>query len=286
VNIILGILLGTLSGFLFPIVHDHVSKFARGCNLYGMGFTGGLIATVFIAVLASLGIEVTMVTLSSSGDNNLPLGILLYTLSLFLILCGLFFGETKKLKSDMLSVTKTTGVFPSDYYKDYGANIYVKMGALCALGTSIVLISGAQLNGPTMAGILTMTGFGSFGKHMKNTVPVLIGSILAAGLSQGGVADSKNMLAVLFSAGLSPISGKYGTAWGVLAGFLHVGIVHHIGYLSSGLNLYNNGFAAGFVAILLVSVLDTFAEIKASYSGVYKMKNIVKKHRPKRRRND
>lgn len=66
------------------------------------------------------------------------------------------------------------------------------------------------------------------------------------------------ILAILFSTALAPIAGKFGYKIGILAGFLHVSMVSNIGYLHGGLNLYNNGLAAGFVAMILIPIINIF----------------------------
>lgn len=260
VNLMLGILLGTLAGFLFPMLSKFLSGVHGGYNLYNMGFAGGLLATFFIAVLTSVGIKVVPAFYISRG-NNYVLSLLLYFIALFFILCGLILGDREKIFSDLLSVMKCSGRLGSDYYAEYGANIYVNMGLLCALGTSVVLFIGADLNGPTIAGILTMTGFGAFGKHLRNVIPLLAGAIISTHVNEWNPVAPTNVIAILFCTGLSPIAGQYGVGWGLIAGFLHVCVVHHLGYLSSGLNLYSNGYAAGFVALILIPIIDGVSKI-------------------------
>ena len=56
------------------------------------------------------------------------------------------------------------------------------------------------------------------------------------------------VLSGLFASSLAPITGVFGTFWGFVAGWLHMAVVSSIGVLHGGMNLYNNGFAAGIVA--------------------------------------
>jgi hypothetical protein len=66
------------------------------------------------------------------------------------------------------------------------------------------------------------------------------------------------IIAILFSTALSPIAGKYGWKLGVLTGFLHVCTVTNISYLHGGMNLYNNGLAAGIIAMVLIPIISIF----------------------------
>jgi len=58
-------------------------------------------------------------------------------------------------------------------------------------------------------------------------------------------------LAGLFGTTLAPIAGHFGWPAGILAGFIHSGLVLQTGGPVAGLNLYNNGFSGGIIAIVL-----------------------------------
>ena len=67
--------------------------------------------------------------------------------------------------------------------------------------------------------------------------------------------DSAVQLACLFCTTLAPISGYFGWPYGVLAGFLHSSVVLYTGAPVAGMNLYNNGFSGGLVAIVLYPLI-------------------------------
>ncbi len=62
-------------------------------------------------------------------------------------------------------------------------------------------------------------------------------------------------LAGLFGTTLAPIAGHFGIVFGVLAGFIHSALVLQTGGPVAGLNLYNNGFSGGLIAIVLYPTL-------------------------------
>ena len=70
-----------------------------------------------------------------------------------------------------------------------------------------------------------------------------------------GRGDPSIQLAALFGTTLAPIAGRFGWHWGIVAGFIHSSAAQSVGVLHAGLNLYNNGFAAGIVAAVLVPVI-------------------------------
>ena len=67
------------------------------------------------------------------------------------------------------------------------------------------------------------------------------------------------LLATLLCTCLAPIAGQFGWGWGMAAGFLHMTIVQNTSILHGGMNLYNNGFAAGLVCILLVPTIKSMS---------------------------
>ena len=114
-----------------------------------------------------------------------------------------------------------------------------------------------RLNGPLVCCLFAMTGFGAFGKHPRNVLPVMAGAVLAALLMiQVPITSPGVLLATLLCTCLAPIAGQFGWHWGVIAGFVHMTIVQNTSILHGGMNLYNNGFAAGLVCILLVPIIE------------------------------
>ena len=265
VEILAGVLLGFVVGFIFPAVSADSVKVHSAFNLYNMGFAGGLIATMLATLFKSLGIDIVPAAYWSHGNNTFFAG-LLYSLSLVMLATGLLTSLTKetpritakKNLEGYRNIHKQPGRLMPDYYEMFENSIYINMAVLCSFATTVVLVLGAELNGPAIAGILTMTGFGSLGKHLRNVAPVVIGAVMSAFINKWDPAAPVNIVAILFSSGLAPISGMFGPIWGVIAGFLHVNIATHIGDLNGGLNLYNNGFAAAFVAMFLLPIITIF----------------------------
>ena len=51
----------------------------------------------------------------------------------------------------------------------------LNMGILGLIGMLYVYLVGGALNGPVLGGIFTFVGFGAFGKHPRNTIPIIAG---------------------------------------------------------------------------------------------------------------
>ena len=94
-------------------------------------------------------------------------------------------------------------------------------------------------------------------KHLKNILPVILGVIVSSIFTVWTLDEPNTLLAALFATGLAPIAGQFGWGWGMLAGAIHASVVLNTGFLHGGLNLYNNGFSAGLVCIVLVPLIES-----------------------------
>jgi hypothetical protein len=250
----LGCAIGVFVGFLFPLVSTATLRLHEGYCLYNMGFAGGLIATFMVAAFESFGISMSP-ELHWSEGNNLSLAILLYAIFAGLCATGVLCGGKAETLRGYHRILGHPGRLVTDYYILFGDSVYFNMGLTGAFATTIMLLMGCDLNGPTLGGVFTIVGFSAFGKHIRNILPVIAGAVLAARINTWDPTMPNNTVAILFATGLAPISGQFGWAWGLAAGFIHVNATIHLSTLNGGFNLYNNGFAAGFVAILLVPII-------------------------------
>ncbi|MCL2210487.1 MAG: DUF1576 domain-containing protein [Treponema sp.] len=257
---------GMFIGFIFPVIADYVKGMHNHYCLYNGGIAGGFIATMFAGFLRSIGIEIIPENLWDTAYTN-QLAILAYSIAAVLIFYGIVTDKPKNVIKQYIELLKEKDPDDCDYLTKYHNTCYVNIGIMCIVSTTVMLCLGKPINGPILGGIFTVSGFAACGKHLRNAIPILAGSIIAAHLNHLEFDASVNTLAILFSTGLAPISGKYGWHWGIITGFMHVSIAVFIGDVNGGLNLYNNGFAGSFVAVIILPVILAF---KGFY---FKMKN-------------
>ena len=251
---------GLFVGFIFPVIMEAAKRMHRGYCLYNGGTAGGFIATFFVGILYAVGIDVRPENFWDSG-HTVFLAFFAYILAAALIIYGIFKDRPTEAFRKFRQLLKEKDVNDNDYLIKYEATCYINIGLMCMLSTSLMLLMKIPINGPVLGGIFTVTGFAAAGKHLKNTIPVLLGSIAGAYFNFIDPNASVNSLAILFSTGLAPISGKHGWYWGFAAGFIHVLVAVIIGNLNGGLNLYNNGFAGSFVAITVVPLIVFLKEL-------------------------
>lgn len=253
----LAISLSIMIGFFLPALSTHFLKVHQGYNLYNVGFTAGIIGTVFMAILKSYGFSTKSALIWSTGNNELFAGLLYFMFSV-MIMIGIYI-DRHKLLSRLKATWKYSGRLVTDLITLEGTSItLINMGLLGIFATSYILLINGDLNGPTMGGILTICGFGAFGKNLKNIPPIFLGVALGAWTSVWEINDPAVQLAALFATSLAPISGQFGILFGILAGFIHSSVVLTVGTLHGGLNLYNNGFSAGIVAAVIVPIIEVF----------------------------
>lgn len=254
VGVFWGLFCGFLCGFFMPVLAKHFFCFHKGFSLYNIGFTSGIIATFLTAIFRSFGSEIDSVYLVSRG-NNKPFAIFLFSLFLLTFLLGLKFNNYSF--KGFGELMKESGRGRTDYLEKYQHGlVLINMSFLGILATLYILLVGGQLNGPTIGGIFTVTGFGASGKHLKNVIPVLIGVFLVAYFSVHDISSTTALLAALFGTTLAPISGYYGVVAGIITGGLHIIFTTNMSFIHAGMNLYNNGFSGGFVAALMVPILE------------------------------
>ena len=254
VNIIAAYAVGIFIGFIFPIVAESAKHMHQGYCLYNSGIAGGFISTFFVGILRSMSIEVLPEHYWDTS-HTLFLAVFVYILGTAFIIFGFFKEKPVNAFKKFIQLINDKDFTNKDYLNTYGSGCYINIGVMCVAMTSVILILNIPINGPVLGGILTVTGFAAAGKNLKNSLPIMFGSILAAHFNHLDLAASGNALSILFSLGLAPVCTKHGWICGIIVGFFHNSVAIFIGNLNGGMNLYNNGFAEGFVAITIVPLI-------------------------------
>ena len=260
IRVPLGIGISLAIGFILFPVSANLLKVHQGFSLYNMGFTAGIVGTVVVSLLNSYGIVPAPQMIWTRG-NNLLLGSYLGLMFLSMLIVGI--RLTNHPLEKIRRILASSGQLVTDFVVMEGfAASLINMGINGFIATFYILLVKGDLNGPTVGGILTIVGFSAFGKHPKNIIPILMGIYLGTLGKHWNANDPSLQLTALFGTTLAPIAGKYGWSWGIIAGFLHCSAAQSVGVLHGGLNLYNNGFAAGIVATTLVPIIQSFDKIR------------------------
>ena len=255
-NLAIASMAGLFVGYVIPPLSQHTASMHMGYSLFNVGFSGGTLAFVMFCVLKSFGIESQSVFIWKAEQHpKLIIGVYMYLLAAFLL--GLYMNEGK-MKS-LLKILKHPGRAVADFVLMDGPGATLMNMALTGTAAlTYAMLIAADFTGPVLGCLITVFGFAAFGAHLRNYLPVLLGVYLSTFLTQYSANDAGMIIAAFFVVGVAPIAGQFGVIPGILAGMLHSCIVMCTSQMYGGLNLYNNGFSCGWVAIVMIPALESF----------------------------
>lgn len=256
IGLSIGIVLGILIGFIMPVLAPHMLSFHDGYNLYNVGFTAGVIGTVLTSLMRGFGVDVEpRMILSTQHDMFFKIFFLIY----FLIIFTVGFVINGSSMKGYRNLMKRSGRAVTDFTQLDGYGLtFMNIGIIGFIALGYIKLSGGVMNGPIVGAMISLTGFSAFGNHPLNTIPVLIGVMIASITNIWSINSTSVIIGGLFGTTLAPIAGSYGLFWGIVSGFMHLSVVMNVGMLHGGMNLYNNGFSGGLVAGVLVPIIKSF----------------------------
>ncbi|WP_187289434.1 DUF1576 domain-containing protein [Xylanimonas cellulosilytica] len=192
---------------------------------------------------------------------------LLVLLCLSAMAVGFVVDEPGRLLEGTLAIISSPSNLLTDYFAIASAGaVFLNAGALTLASVILVRLEKTEFSGPIIAGIFTVFGFALFGKNLFNSIPITLGVFLYARLERKRFGDYQ--VESLFATALGPAVSylAFGTGMPVWAGILlgwSVGIVLgmvvpplsvHFKKFHHGLSLYNIGFTAGIVGMVVVAI--------------------------------
>ena len=253
--LLMGLAVGIAAGMALPALAMAMLRLHEGFNLYNIGLTCGFFGLFAAALLAAAKRDLSIKVIWNDIPS-LELMLIIPVVALLFIIWGLAM-DGKSIFKNLSAIMKLTGRLPSDFMENVSpGSALVNTGLLGLAGSAYLLIIGADFNGPTIGGLLTIMGFASFGKHPKNCWPVAVGVITATLVFGKSLTAPGPVLALLFGTTLAPLAGEFGPWIGMAAGFVHLVMVERTAAWHGGMDLYNNGFAGGLTAALFVAVIE------------------------------
>lgn len=126
-----------------------------------------------------------------------------------------------------------------------------------------------KLNGMLIAAIFMTVGFSFFGKNIFNVIPLYLGGYIYSKIQK---VDFKNIFVIIiFSSALAPVVSEiaFGLSlplyysipasilFGAFCGFIITPLSANTIAIHDGFNLYNVGFSAGLIALVINSIFKT-----------------------------
>ena len=272
-GILIALVVGFVIGFFLPAGLVNSPKVHKGFDLYSAALPVGMTAFFLNATLyKTLG-----VTLPAGADAaQLQVASRLTVNTFCLILFGL-----------CVVFAFVLGCRPRDYWKllvdpelvtnfssTYGNAVFLmNVGVFGLFILGYYNLIGASFNGVTFGIIFCMLSTCNSGSHPGNVWPIMFGYFIASTvcgllspLVGGTFTFAINAQAICvglcYANGLSPIADKYGWRYGFLAAVMHYLLVTSVPTLHGGFCLYNGGFTAALICIILVPSLEHFSRTK------------------------
>lgn len=256
INLLCAFLIGVVIGFILPPLSAHTTSMHLGYNLFNVGFSAGILAFAINCIIRSFGLVVEGDSVWQEGMHpGITIGIYLFFILTFIYGYWLSGWDIRSLWKIMRHPGRAVADF---VLMDGPGATLMNMSAVGLIGQTYILLISGDFSGPVQGAVIMAFGFAAFGAHIKNYLPVLLGVALSTLFSQYSLNTYGIQIAALFAVGLSPIAGQFGVFAGVFAGMLHSAIVMCTSPMYGGLNLYNNGFSAGWVAIIMVPLIESF----------------------------
>lgn len=272
-GVILALVVGLAIGFFLSAGLAHAPKVHKGFDLYNAAVPVGMTAFFLQAVLyKSMGVALP----AAPAAETLQVASRL----MVNVFCGVVFGV-------LVVAAFLMGCKPKDYWNlmvdpENAASFsaaYGKAAFLMNVGVYGLFILGyynlidASFNGITFGIIFCMLACCNSGSHPGSVLPIILGYVaasavyrglsgLAGGTFTGAINAQAIMVGLCYANGLSPISRKYGWAYSFVAGIMHYTLITSVPMLHGGYCLYNGGFTAAFVCLLLIPILERFAKTK------------------------
>ena len=272
-GILLALAVGFVIGFFLPAGLAHSPKVHKGFDLYSAALPIGMTAfflnaTLFktLGVALPAGAPAEQLQVASPVIVNTFCGILFGLCVVFAFVLGCKPKDYWKLLTDPAQV--------SNFSSTYGnATFLMNVGVFGLFILGYYNLIGATFNGVTFGLIFCMLCTCNSGSRPSNVWPIMLGYFVAATLSGwispllgGSFSLAINAQAIVvglcYANGLSPIADKYGWHCGAVAAVMHYLLVTSVPTLHGGFCLYNGGFTAALICIILVPELERFFKTK------------------------
>ena len=146
---------------------------------------------------------------------------------------------------------------------------------------------GAEFNGIVFGSVFCMLSTCNSGSHPLNAIPILMGYGFAEFFFQtmnpfsGGefemyLSSQALIVGICYANGLSPIAHEYGWRYGILVSAMHFCMVTTTPQLHGGMCLYNGGFTAALVCLLILPGMEKHFRTKHERINSYQKPNFRK----------
>ena len=271
---LLGLGLALAAGFITGVIVTaglpHSPNVHKGMNIYSAALPVGMAAFLLNAIFYKVpGIAlpgaIGDIKLANAAAANIFCGVLFGLCIVLALLMGGAKDYWKLLKNpnQVNNVSGTCG----------NATFLMNVGVFGLFILAYYNAIGANFNGVQFGLIFCMLCTCNSGSRPTNVWPIMAGYVVAsfgakyfAQWMGGDFSLEINAAAICvglcYANGLSPIADKYGWVYAFVAAMIHYSLVTIVPNLHGAFCLYNGGFTAIFVCIILVPVLEKCCKTK------------------------
>lgn len=272
-GVLLALAVGFVIGFFLPAGLAMSPKIHKGFDLYSAALPIGMTAFFLQAVLyKTMGValpaapDASTLQVASRLTVNVFCCVVFGLCVVFALVLGCRPKDYWRLLTDPALVT--------NFSSAYGNAVFLmNVGVYGLFILGYYNLIGGTFNGVTFGIIFCMLATCNSGSHPGNVWPIMLGyvvasavfgwlSALAGGTFAGAVNAQAIMVGLCYANGLSPIADKYGWQYGFLAAMMHYVLVTSVPSLHGGYCLYNGGFTAALICIILVPQLEKLCRTK------------------------
>ena len=272
-GLLVALLVGFVIGFFLPAGLAHSPKVHKGFDLYSAALPIGMTAFFLQATLfKTMGVALPAAPSADTLQVASPLIVNIFCCTVFglCIVFAFLLGCKPKDYWTLLSDPATVNNFSSTYGN---ATFLMNVGVYGLFILGYYNLVGATFNGVTFGIIFCMLACCNSGSHPGNVWPIMLGYVvssfvfgwlsqLAGGTFTGAVNAQAICVGLCYANGLSPIADKYGWRYGFIASVMHYLLVTSVPTLHGGYCLYNGGFTAALICLILVPELERFFKTK------------------------
>ena len=269
----LAIFVGLLIGFFLPAGLAYSPKVHKGFDLYSAALPVGMTAFFLQAALfKTMGVTLPAAPSAETLQVASPLIVNVFCGTVF-GLCVIFALLLGCKPKDYWQLLKDPALV-TNFSSTYGNAVYLmNLGIYGLFILAYYNLVGATFNGVTFGIIFCMLCTCNSGSHPGNVWPIMAGYVAASfsfgflsqlfgGTFAGAINAQAICVGLCYANGLSPIADKYGWRYGFIAAIMHYLLVTSVPSLHGGYCLYNGGFTAALICIILVPELERFSKTK------------------------
>ena len=289
-GVALALMVGVLVGYYLPAGLDNSPKIHKGFALYSAALPIGMTAFLLNGFLyKAMGVPVPEAVSDLSVADPVICNTFCIILFTGFILAALLMGCTPKHYIQSILSPQHVVHFGAAFGN---AAMLMNAGVFGLFILSYFNIVGAEFNGIIFGSVFCMLSTCNSGSHPFNAIPIMLGYALASQCFQaltpfsGGdftqfLHSQSIIVGICYANGLSPIAHEYGWRYGILVAAMHFCMVTTTPQLHGGMCLYNGGFTAALVCLLILPGMERHFRTKHERRSSYQrpqLKFTSKKH--------